>query len=416
MVSKALKYHAKRGTQIRIILPGLPIGNFVHAEDQKLLDSLTKSKEPWSKNIKVQLYRYFPKNGPLVEMAKFIERSYHAKALAVLSRKPGESGVIVGGRNIKDTFYFHDTPKFPGHDDMVKYRGPGDPGPGDPYIFFGDLEVSMRSREIAEQVAANIVGFYDRDMWGPRMVRMSQHVPTLNLTAPQRADMISKLRTTNTVRFFYSVPFIQDEIDGKTNMEKLYISMIDAAKTSIKLVNPYVVPPQVVGDALRRAAERGVHVDFVSTLNFSGDNSPGFTGDLNKLFFNKLHDENEHDMQDSKHGGHAVPIDVYEWNTKPRSIMHAKTMLIDDDLLYVGSANFDYRSTVQDIEDGFLMTGQLAKDFKDLYANFYLNPANSKPVTEKEKVGLFSWSVNILVKALALPPPVAPPAIKKDGG
>ena len=108
MVAQALRYHAKRGTQIRIILlwPS-GSGTFVKAPDAKLLKSLTKSTEAWSKNIKMQKYLFWDKTPDLIRVTEFIERCYGMRRLSsTLSRTPGKSGVIVGGRNIKRHILF----------------------------------------------------------------------------------------------------------------------------------------------------------------------------------------------------------------------------------------------------------------------------------------------------------------------
>jgi phosphatidylserine/phosphatidylglycerophosphate/cardiolipin synthase-like enzyme len=68
--------------------------------------------------------------------------------------------------------------------------------------------------------------------------------------------------------------------------------------------------------------------------------------------------------------------------------MHAKAILVDDDLLYVGSANMDIRTFRQDIENGFLVTGRIATEFRDLYDGSFVR--NSKPATEREKTRLLN--------------------------
>ena len=94
--------------------------------------------------------------------------------------------------------------------------------------------------------------------------------------------------------------------------------------------------------------------------------------------------------------------------------MHAKAMLIDDDLLYIGSGNFDYRTLVQDIENGFLLTGQMARDLQKLYAEYFLDLKNVRPVTDKLGVGLISKFLNPVIERWSFLPPVAAPPTGKE--
>jgi phosphatidylserine/phosphatidylglycerophosphate/cardiolipin synthase-like enzyme len=362
MMAQAMKYHAAQGAKIRLIVPDSPVPgtSFIKPADRKLIDELTAS----SPNIQFDAFRSFEENPDLTTLLAYLQREYHAKAMVTLSStEPERSGVIVGGRNIKDTFYFRNTPDFSAFPDMVQY---GDGQGQESYVYFQDLEVSLRGYEVASQVAAEIMSFWNRDMYGPKMPKVSSVNP-ITFDATTRAALRKTAAGGDFARFFFSVPYMDSHM-----LEQTYISMIASAKKKIRIVNPYVTPPSNVGRALTDAAARGVDIDFVSDYSFVGDNSPSFTGDINKIYFNSM----------------VQKIHVYNWSTTPRSILHAKAMLIDDDVLYVGSANFDHRTFQQDVENGMLLTGAVIPQFKDIFDNQFVK--NSQLIKDKEKVGFLS--------------------------
>jgi phosphatidylserine/phosphatidylglycerophosphate/cardiolipin synthase-like enzyme len=375
MMAQILKHHAARGTQIRILLPGLPVMTFVTSEDKVLFAELLKDS-----NVQIQYYRYTWDNPDFTTPLKVVQRSFHAKALTVLAKDPEKSGVISGGRNIKDTFYLQKLPNYSKYPEMFQYGTAGRP-----FGFFRDLEVFARGRAVAEQVASQQMAFWNRDLRGPRMNATSYHVPT--------GAKLEEMRGKTLVRHIISAPFMDD-----ADMEQLYVGMIDSAKTRIRILNAYVRPTKKLAQAIRNAAIRGVQIQFITGVDFRNDNTMGFTGDMNKLSFNEMRKRNKKDIEDDKM---VAAIQLYFWNEVPESIMHSKALMVDDDLLYIGSANMDIRTFRQDIESGFLVTGDQPTDyFRKLYDGFYMKWAT--PANEEEKTKFLNRFVIRILDALGV--------------
>jgi cardiolipin synthase len=101
-----------------------------------------------------------------------------------------------------------------------------------------------------------------------------------------------------------------------------YLLAINSARTCIDITNAYFFPPLVLRRALVAAARRGVrvriivrkfpHIPLIHTM------AAGYYSQL------------------LKHGA-----EIYEWQ---KSILHAKTMVVDDVWTTVGSANLDARA------------------------------------------------------------------------
>ena len=108
-----------------------------------------------------------------------------------------------------------------------------------------------------------------------------------------------------------------------------YANAIDAAKDSIKLVNPYLTLSPRLKKALRRAAERGVKVEIMVSLRSDIPLTPDC------VFYN-VH-------QLMKHGCH-----IYLY--KP-GFHHTKVIMVDGKFCTVGSANLNSRSLRFDYEE-----------------------------------------------------------------
>ncbi len=105
-------------------------------------------------------------------------------------------------------------------------------------------------------------------------------------------------------------------------IHKLFFSSITAARSRILMTTPYFVPDEPIMSALVTSALRGVDVRII--VPAGGDS---MLVDLAaRSYFPELL---------------AAGVKIYEYT--PRFI-HAKTIVIDDDLAIVGSANMDNRS------------------------------------------------------------------------
>ena len=141
-------------------------------------------------------------------------------------------------------------------------------------------------------------------------------------------------------------------------MRQLYITAIDAAQDSLKLINPYFTLIPSVTKALKRAIRRGVKVEIM----VSAKSDIPLTPDV--VYYNA------HRMM--KHGAHV-------WFYKP-GFHHSKIMMVDGQLCTVGSTNLDARSMRFDYEENAVInspvvTHQLDSMFNaDKQKSFYLTP------------------------------------------
>lgn len=158
---------------------------------------------------------------------------------------------------------------------------------------------------------------------------------------------------------------------GAWQLHRLLRTRIRAARTRVWLTTPYFVPDEASQRALRAAARRGVDVRVlvpaksdVRIVQWAG--RAAYSGLL----------------------GAGVKIFEYQ----PR-VLHAKTLLVDDDFATIGTANFDYRSffindEINAIFPGPLVANELARLF-------------DRDLTESRAVTLTPWPMRPLTAVLA---------------
>ena len=112
---------------------------------------------------------------------------------------------------------------------------------------------------------------------------------------------------------------------GAAEAYLLFLLAIEGARASIYLTNPYFVPDDDMSDALVRAAQRGVDVTILSAGVAQGV--------LDRLVRKP---SQAHFPKVAKAGAK-----IYEYGP---ARLHAKTMVVDDRWVSIGSANLDNRS------------------------------------------------------------------------
>ncbi len=130
-----------------------------------------------------------------------------------------------------------------------------------------------------------------------------------------------------------------------------YLLAINSAQRRISITSAYFVPPLILRRAIVDAAKRGVRVRLI--LQGSSDVSTVRTISIG--YYGRL----------LKHG-----VEIYKWT---RSVLHAKTMVVDGVWATVGSANLDgralflsYEANMAVIDPGFAaaMERQFENDLK----------------------------------------------------
>ena len=168
-------------------------------------------------------------------------------------------------------------------------------------------------------------------------------------------------------------PYYQEYVS-----ETVYISMLNSAKHAVYISTPYLVPTFNLLSAVRNAALRGVEVNLI----MPGIPDKKIVYNVGKSNFNYLI---------------AAGFNIYIY--KP-GFNHMKTVLVDNCLAYVGTANFDYRSLVHHFENGVLL--YKCSCIKDIKIDFMHMISESFKVDQNTyRISLFSKLVAMILSAFS---------------
>lgn len=140
--------------------------------------------------------------------------------------------------------------------------------------------------------------------------------------------------------------FIVGGVDtGKESVKMCYLSMIRSAKKRIRIQTPYFIPDASILDALKTAAAAGVQID----LMIPGIKASFFLDPVTTYYCGQL----------LQYGAK-----IYKYH----GYMHAKTMVVDEELCCIGSVNMDMRSLMVDDEIcGVFYANTLVAEYSAMY-------------------------------------------------
>ncbi len=154
------------------------------------------------------------------------------------------------------------------------------------------------------------------------------------------------------------------------NILNAFFIAINTAKKTIKLTSPYFIPDDTLLMALRTAAQSGIQIEIIL---------PGIT---DSKFIQ--YSARSYIQQLLKY-----KIRVYFYQ---KGFIHAKTLLIDDKLSILGTANFDYRSFYENYEINALiydteLNTQLTQQFEtDINDSIEIQMTTWRKRTVKDKL------------------------------
>jgi phosphatidylserine/phosphatidylglycerophosphate/cardiolipin synthase-like enzyme len=358
VIARLLRYHAARGTPIRVMVSSV----MERDKDVALLEQLAGDYP----NVQIKLFRWKPPKGStFVDAVSKLHKVHHAKLLATLSREPGRTVAIIGGRNIHDGFLFSeplDLSRYPWLQQYRRNRGLT----LNYYSNWHDFDIAFSDRATVERLVAHFSTLWLAD-------DDSQIARPLSIET--RGDIAPSPRIA---RHFVSLPYA----DGRA-LEAYYAELIDAAQDSIEIVNPYLHLTPAIAAAFDRAVARGVKVTIIGRIDLSGDLGGDILTALNQMFANKYHDR----------------LQIYDFKPKD-TVLHGKILMIDKRLVVISSVNLNYRSFLHDSENGVVVIDR--GFYARIHQVFESYLSASKPVDVKPISPFLKWLVNrrILREAL----------------
>ena len=176
----------------------------------------------------------------------------------------------------------------------------------------------------------------------------------------------------------YVMPFGDGpgDIDSALIGEQNYINVLNYAKKKVYISTPYLVPTYQLFDALKNAALRGVDVRLI----IPGIPDKKFVYLVAKAHFKPLLE---------------AGVKIYKYTP---GFNHMKSMLADDELAFVGTINFDFRSLVHHFECGTIIYKSKAN--KDIHDDFEEMLSQSEQVSQSYKLNIFGRILCGIVKLI----------------
>jgi putative cardiolipin synthase len=362
LAAAALLRAAERGVKVRVIVDDL----LIDAPDESLL---ALARHP---NIDIRIYN--PKSSvgtPLqkkvVNVAtdfRGVNQRMHNKVLLIDGKV-----AITGGRNMADEYYDY------------------------------DHEYNFRDRDVllVGDVVGNVVTSFEQFWASPLSVRveelydglglMQKHVEVgdaevqqvyreLRAYAAAPENFAPEVRAAidatpeafprlGTQTVWGKVEFISDPPGKNDNKFSLgggglataaLARLVETANETITIQSPYLVASDAAIDLFRRALKRGVKVRINTNSLASTDNLMAFSGyrsqrkHLLQLGFEITEFQPEPIAQRAQLAHLAAAH-----KTKPIAALHAKTMVVDHRVVYIGTFNFDPRSENLNTEAGAII-------------------------------------------------------------
>ena len=356
-ISHALIAAANRGVTVKLLLDN----SFTVNESEFLA---TLNQHP---NIDTRIYnpfRYRPDDVAMREMFDLgefsrIDRRMHNKVLVI-----DNVAAIIGGRNQADEYF--------GHHAKANFR---------------DMEV-LAYGEIAQQISTSFDAYWSSD-WAFPLEKLGSNEsdgessgsvggeqPYLRQFLPlESAESLAiAWRAAATTGFSGQAQLLVDapaaenpSVESATLLAQQMLRWIDQANHELITVSAYLIPTQDLQQAVERALARGVKI---------------------KILTNSLQ-SNNHTSAHAAYRHHIaqllkIGVEVYELRAfasgralymdppvESKSLgLHAKFMLIDDDLSFIGSANFDPRAVKLNTEIGLMIRSTAVnRRLRDLIAH-----------------------------------------------
>ncbi len=163
-----------------------------------------------------------------------------------------------------------------------------------------------------------------------------------------------------------------------------YVQLIKRAQKEIKIANLYVCPVEPIFNALLEAVNRGVKLTIIS--NGISDTTPDYTrffGWANRMSYVPfLHGQRFH-FWDYWSVKSTTPknTSIYEYNVRD-VLLHKKLMIVDDEIVVVGSYNLGLKSDLSDYETIMVIeSSEAAAAANQVFAR---DLAHSRPITHEE--------------------------------
>ncbi|HEX5773673.1 MAG TPA: phospholipase D family protein [Geomobilimonas sp.] len=357
LASEALLRAAERGVKVRVLVDDL----LIDAPPEAML---ALALHP---NIDVRIYNplltvgtsKLKRVGNVVTGLRNVNQRMHDKT-ALFDGLVG----ITGGRNMADEYFDYDHEyNFRDRDMLVMGPVVADMEASFDRFWRSTLAVPVEKllpKELKKITPARMRTVYaDLHAYAAREENFAPEVRENVRTIPRRFDGLLREMVWDEVRFISDLPGKNDGSHGLggggRTTEKLAV-LLKTAKKRVTIQSPYLVMPKGALKLFRDLVKSGVEVRIVTNSLASTDNLQAFSGYRKQRASILKSGIKVYEFKPDP----AIRRELIERypkleKTAPIFAIHAKTMVIDGETLFVGTFNFDPRSANLNTEAGVLV-------------------------------------------------------------
>lgn len=338
---------ADRGVKVRIIVDDIMVD--ADAEDILMFNS--------HENISVKIYNpgvnlgknIFQKIGKFTSDFKSANQRMHNKTFIVDGKV-----VITGGRNIADEYFDYDH-EYNFRDRDVLLLGKASKMVNQSFDDFWNSSLSQNVSDVIQTTSQNLNSTN-------RFDNLHEYACNPDNFWPQVRDRIEALPDTfksivesgklvwlNEVRFVSDKPGKNDDENGLGGggiSTSALVDLIKNAKTTIDIQTPYLITTDYSQSLFKEAVDRGVKIRILTNSLASTDNIEAFSGyqserqNLLKTGVRIFEFRPDAAIRKKIMTGELQSVIIKE----PIFGLHAKTMVIDNEITVIGTFNLDPRS------------------------------------------------------------------------
>lgn len=338
---------AERGVTVKLLIDD----TFLLGEDEALLEL---ADHP---NIEYRIFNPYKRRADgfatrqALNLAEFhrLDHRMHNKAMIVDNRV-----AIVGGRNLADEYFgVHASANFRDLEIII----------GGPIVLdvSAEFDAYWNDRWSVPMEMLSHVTHTTADLDSARTVREANiHIHAEESSAERLAawrELVSRAVNGDATLFADDPPEENpaEASEAPVQVANALTAMLDAATDEVLIVSAYLIPTPELEGAVERAVARGVRIRMLTNSIRSNNHLTAHSAYRNHI--SELLDSGAelHEVRIDAHDRHIYMLSPIEEKTLA---LHAKALVIDDDKVFIGSANLDPRSLRINTEMGFLIESE----------------------------------------------------------
>jgi putative cardiolipin synthase len=384
LAAEALLRAAERGVRVRVLVDDL----LVDAPDKALLALALHPQ------IEIRIYNPqtsvgVPLHTRLLNAAtdfRGVNQRMHDKTLIV-----DDKVLITGGRNMAAEYFdYNQAYNFRDRDAMLVGAAVADARASFDRFWSSELAVAVEKRydgiglfqknvRVGDAEVQQI--YQDLHTYARQPENFAPEVRAAIASAPERFERLISQMAWARVEFISDQPgksATRSGLGGGGATAQALGRLVDGARSKILIQSPYLVLSDAAMGLFRRARERGVVVKISTNSMAATDNLPAFSGYRNQrerlLAMGLTIYEYRPDAEAQRI---AMMRRVNPGPSIPVSALHAKTLVVDSQIVYIGTFNLDPRSENLNTEVGAVIHHDAVARTVEAAIEADMTPANS---------------------------------------